>query len=223
MTQWRSLWRWLAGGFAAAVLLLGLATGLFRLLVPTLPQYEHEIEAWASDTLKVPVTLGGYDLRWTLSGPQLVFFDAELWTPDRSERVLHADGGAVRVSLLDLARGKLRLSKLVLSGAEIAIDRDAAGEWRVLGRELPAMSGAGGTSVLPRGELELRDATVIVSDGQGPPLRLSGVRLSFERGNDYLRLDGALDLPERSDGHVEVVVQTDAGQLERWQLYVRGE
>jgi uncharacterized protein (TIGR02099 family) len=223
MMRWRSLWRWVAGGFAAIVLLLGLATGLFRLLVPTLPQYEHEIEAWASDALKVPVTLGSYDLRWTLEGPQLVFFDAELWTPDRSERVLHADGGAVRVSLIDLVRGKLRLSRLMLRGAQIEIDRDAAGEWRVLGRELPAMSGAGATSVLPRGELELRDATVIVSDGQEPPLRLSGVRFSFERGSDYLRLDGALDLPERSDGHLEVVVQTDAGQLERWQLYVRGE
>ena len=56
--RWRSVWRWLAGGFAAAVLLLGLATGLFRLLVPTLPQYEHEIEAWASDALKVPFCPG---------------------------------------------------------------------------------------------------------------------------------------------------------------------
>jgi uncharacterized protein (TIGR02099 family) len=223
MMRWRSLWRWLAGGFAAAVLLLGLATGLFRLLVPTLPQYEHEIEAWASDALNVPVTLGGYDLRWSLTGPQLVFFDADLWTPDRSERLLHADGGAVRVRLLDLLRGRLRPSSLVLRGAEIGIERDAAGEWRVLGRELPAASGAGARSVLPRGELELRDATVIVSDGRGPPLRLSGVRLSFERGSDYLRVDGALDLPERSDGHLEVVVQTDAGQLERWQLYLRGE
>jgi hypothetical protein len=51
----------MAGCFAAAVLLLGLATGLFRLLVPSLPQYERQIENFASDTLKVPVTLGSYD------------------------------------------------------------------------------------------------------------------------------------------------------------------
>src|SRR6185295_6020469 len=73
-----------------------------------------------------------------------------------------------------------------------------------------------------RGQLELQDASVIVSDGQGPPLRFGGVRLNFEGGSDYLRLDGALDLPEQSGGHLEVVVQTDAGDFEHWQLYVRG-
>lgn len=223
MKLWRGLWRWLAGSFAVAVLLLGLATGLFRVLVPTLPQYQRDIEAWASAALKVPVTLGSYDLRWSLTGPQLVFFDAELWTPDHSERVLHADGGAVRLSLVDLARGRLRPASLVLRGVEITIERDAVGDWRVLGRELHAVSGAGATSVLPRGQLELQDATVIISDGQGAPVRLSGVRLNFEGGSDYLRLDGALDLPEQSDGHLEVVVQTDAGNFERWQLYVRSE
>jgi uncharacterized protein (TIGR02099 family) len=221
MKLWRNLWRWLAGSFAAAILLLGLATGLFRLLVPTSPQYQHQLEAWASATLKVPVTLGSYDLRWSLTGPQLVFFDAELWTPDHQERVLHADGGAVKLSLVDLLRGRVRPGSLVLRGAEITIDRDAEGDWRVLGRELHGPGGTGG-SILPRGQLELQDASVIVSDGQGPALRFSGVRLNFEGGSDYLRLDGALDLPEQSGGHLEVVVQTDAGDFEHWQLYVRG-
>jgi uncharacterized protein involved in outer membrane biogenesis len=80
--------------------------------------------------------------------------------------VLHADGGAVKLSLIDLLRGHLRLGSLMLRGAEITIERDAAGDWRVLGRELPAVSGASGTSVLPHGELELQDAVVIVSDGR---------------------------------------------------------
>ena len=220
---WRSMWRWMAASFAAVVILLGLATGLFRLLAPSLPQYHADIEAWASDALKVSVKLGSYDLRWSLSGPQLVFVDAELWTPDRSERVLHADDGVVRLSLVDLLRGQVRPASLMLRGAEITIDRDAQGNWRVLGRELPAVSGAGGSSVLPRGQLELRDATVIVSDGRGVPLQLSGVRLNLDRGSDYLRLDGGLDLPAPAAGHVDVVVQTDAGESERWQLYVRGE
>jgi uncharacterized protein (TIGR02099 family) len=221
---WRSVWRWIAAGFAAAVILLGLATGLFRLFTPSLPQYHDDIEAWASEALKVPVTVRSFDLRWNLSGPQLVFSDAALWTPDRSERVLQADSGIVRLSILDLARGKIRPASLMLRGAMISIERDPDGDWRVLGRELPAAGGGeGGSSFLPRGHLELRDATVAVFDGRGAPLFFRGVRLNLDRGSDYLRLDGALDLPAPESGHLATVVQTDAGELERWQLYVRGE
>lgn len=222
MAAWRGVWRWTAGTFAAAVLLLGLATGLFRLLVPLLPQYQAQLEAWASAALEVPVTLGSYDLRWKLAGPQLEFYDADLWTPDRSERLLHADGGAVRLSLVDLARGRVRVSGLVLRGAQINIERGPDGDWRVLGREVRAVSGTGESSVLPRGRLVLRDATVTIDDSRGPPLRLADVQLELERSDDALRLNGALDLPDQRNGHLQLVLQTLPGEGDRWEAELHG-
>ena len=43
----RTLWKWLAATFSIVVILLAIGIGLFRLLLPMIPQYHERIETFA--------------------------------------------------------------------------------------------------------------------------------------------------------------------------------
>ena len=50
--------------FAGILILLAVIVGLFRLMLPRLPEYQEEIKGWASDAIGVEVeifTAGSYD------------------------------------------------------------------------------------------------------------------------------------------------------------------
>ena len=63
---------------AAMVILLALAVGLFRLLLPQLPEYQENIKTWANAAIGMQVEFDDMAARWRLSGPELSFRDAEL-------------------------------------------------------------------------------------------------------------------------------------------------
>ncbi len=75
--------RLLARSIAVCVIGLALLVGVFRLALPLAPNYHAQIEVWAGRALDVRVILSEVDARWPLlSGPELVFEDAALWSPD---------------------------------------------------------------------------------------------------------------------------------------------
>ena len=61
---------------AAMVIVLAIAVGIFRLMLPRLPEYQEEIKAWASNAIGMSVEFTGMNARWRLSGPELSFFGA---------------------------------------------------------------------------------------------------------------------------------------------------
>ena len=76
----RKLIKGLAYGAAAIVIVLAIAVGIFRLMLPRLPEYQEEIKAWASSAIGMRVEFAGMNARWRLSGPELSFFEAGLGT-----------------------------------------------------------------------------------------------------------------------------------------------
>ena len=54
--------RFLAYLAAGIVILLAIAVGLFRLLLPRLPEYQDEIKAWASQAIGMEVQFSGKDI-----------------------------------------------------------------------------------------------------------------------------------------------------------------
>ena len=97
MSVLRSIWKLTAGLFAAVVILLALAIGLFRLLLPLSPQYQDEIEAWASDFLKAPVEIDTLDARWRLGGPELVIEGGRVMD-DAGSPMLEIERGSVGIN-----------------------------------------------------------------------------------------------------------------------------
>ena len=73
----QKLIKYLAYLGAALVIMLAVAVGIFRLMLPRLPEYQDEIKAWASAAIGIQVEFSAMNARWRLSGPELNFFDAE--------------------------------------------------------------------------------------------------------------------------------------------------
>ena len=63
---------------AALVIFLALAVGLFRLMLPRLPEYQEEIKDWANAAIGMQVEFADMNARWRLSGPELTFQSAQL-------------------------------------------------------------------------------------------------------------------------------------------------
>ena len=87
----QKLIKYLAYLGAALVIVLAVAVGIFRLMLPRLPEYQEEIKAWASTAIGMQVNFSAMSARWRLSGPELNFFDAELANPGATESILAAD------------------------------------------------------------------------------------------------------------------------------------
>ena len=58
---------------AGTVIVLAIAVGIFRLMLPRLPEYQYEIKDWASAAIGLDFQFSGMNARWRLSGPELSF------------------------------------------------------------------------------------------------------------------------------------------------------
>jgi hypothetical protein len=81
----QKLIKYLANIGAALVIVLAIAVGIFRLMLPQLPEYQEEIKGWASAAIGMQVEFSGMNARWRFSGPELSFFNAELVSPGATE------------------------------------------------------------------------------------------------------------------------------------------
>ena len=193
----RRLRNWLTAGFAAVIIALALAVGLFRVLAPQLPEHRAQIEAWASEAIGLPVSVGRLDARWRLHGPELVFIDAHILSPDRTATVVRAASGSVGISLWRLAlQRELALARLSLTGAHIGLERDRDGRLRLLGLDRPP-AGGWPLDALPEARLELRDAELSYQDSitARGPWRFTRLDVRVARDGDAIRAEGSLELP----------------------------
>jgi uncharacterized protein (TIGR02099 family) len=126
--------RFLAYLAAGIVILLAIAVGLFRLLLPRLPEYQDEIKAWASQAIGMEVQFSGMNARWGLSGPQLEFYNARLVRGTTPARVIAADQVSVGVALTRLLLdGTLVVNRVGVRNTTIEVRQLPDGRWWVQG------------------------------------------------------------------------------------------
>ena len=119
---------------AGVVILLAIAVGLFRLLLPRLPEYQDEIKAWASAAIGVQVEFTGMDARWGLRGPELKFYGAELIRPDNDIRLVAAREVGVGVSLMRLMIDRtLVVDTVTIADTSVELRRTVDGSWQIQG------------------------------------------------------------------------------------------
>lgn len=153
----RKLIQGLAYSGAAVVIILAIAVGIFRLMLPRLPEYQDEIKGWASAAIGMEVEFSGMNARWRLSGPELSFFDAGLNQLESGESILKAEEVSVGVGLFRLITDReLVVDRVSIRNSAIDLRQDENGAWLLQGipvetdRLVPAYAGANqGLAVLP--------------------------------------------------------------------------
>ncbi|MEM8982533.1 MAG: YhdP family protein [Pseudomonadota bacterium] len=120
--------RWLAYIGAALIVLLAIAVGLFRLLVPELPEYREEIERRVSAVVGLDVTFASVDARWRLHGPELIGRSVVVTDPTDASVLITADEIVVGASVTQLVwRQQVVINRFALDRVRLDIRRDETG------------------------------------------------------------------------------------------------
>ncbi len=190
---------YLAGGL---VILLAIAVGLFRLFLPTLPEYQDDIKEWASAAIGLSVEFSGMDARWGLSGPEIKFYDAELMSPDNTTRIVAANEVSVGIGLARLIfDGQLAPDQVAVRETSIEVRQLENGEWWIQGNPLdqllPERSGSTNGDI---GRIEVVGEDIellFLQPGDERPKRFLVSSFLARRDDVRLLVDATVELPQK--------------------------
>jgi uncharacterized protein (TIGR02099 family) len=192
--------RHLATVAAVGVILLAIAVGAFRLLLPQLPAYEREIKGWAQDALGLTVDFSRLDARWGLQGPELTFFDAQVGGLGNAQ-LLAVQRASVGVSLSRLIRNReLLVDQFTLAGTDVLLERRADGSFAIQQQSLDPRAGVGGfdLSKIPPFQVLVRDSRIrYVDHTRGAAVwEFGDAQVELQRKADRVLLTVEASLPE---------------------------
>lgn len=197
----RQLLRWLLGSLVAFAIVVGLLFATFGFIVGRVPEYRVQLQDWIGERSGLIVEFRTLSARLRLYGPELVFDDAVVRTPDRTRTLFVARRGSVGFDLWNsIANGRLTAGRFALDAPEIGLIRTREGKIQLLGqsalpeRDIKPIS----LEYLPTGRFVVHDAVVSFRDeitGRGP-WSLSGVSFDLARSSDSLEVHGSASLPE---------------------------
>lgn len=193
-----------AGG---VVVLLAIAVGLFRLLLPRLPEYQDDIKEWASAAIGLSVEFSGMDARWGLSGPEVEFYDAELISTDNFARIIAAKEVSVGVGLMQLIfKGKPVVDRVSVRDTTLEIRQQADGEWWIQGKPINELvpkrvagTATGGSPI----EIVGKDIRVqFLRPGDERPKNFMVSSFLLKRDDRRIAIQAEIDLPKDLGRHV---------------------
>lgn len=184
------------------LLLIAAVLGAFGIVVGRVPEYRVQVQEWVSDRAGLDVEFRALSARLRFFGPELVFEDAVVRTPDRSQVLATAQRGSVGFDIWSSIRnGQLSAGRFALYSPQIALIRTREGRIQLLGQSaLPERNGSEPIAIeqLPTGQFTVVDAVVSFRDevtGRGP-WSMSGVSFELARTTDAIELRGGASLPE---------------------------
>ena len=212
MSSWRSRLkrarRWLAGAFAALVILLAVAMALGQLLLPLLAHYPDRVAALLSERLHQPVSVRTVQGHWQGSGPLLSVSGLRIGSGEDALRLPEAE---LKVDFGAWIKRDRRWLELRLDGAVAHLEIDAGGTWHVSGVDLGRGAGIGGTEQLadlPVGLL-LRHLELVVRDQrQQRTINLQVPALRVLTRNNELHLGGQVMQPGGGE-HIDFAARFD--------------
>ena len=191
--------KWLLACGAAAVVLIALTFGAFGVVVSRVPEYRVQLQNWINERSGLSVEFKTLSARLRLYGPELVFDQAVVRTPDGARTLATARRGSVAFDLWSSIRNaRLTAGRFVLESPEIGLIRTQEGRIQLLGQSaLPERDKPFALEQLPTGRFHVRNAVVSFRDaitGRGP-WSLSGVNFDVTRNSSLLELHGDASLP----------------------------
>lgn len=191
--------KWLLGLTAGAAVLLGLTFVAFGIVVSRVPEYRVQLQSWINERSGLSVEFKTLSARLRLYGPELVFDQAVVRTPDGARILATARRGSVGFDLWSsLRNARLTAGRFSLESPEIGLIRTQEGRIQLLGQSaLPERDKPFALEELPTGRFHVRNAVVSFRDaitGRGP-WSLSGVNFDVTRNSTLLELHGDASLP----------------------------
>lgn len=197
----RKFLKWLFGTLVVLAIVVGLLFATFGFIVGRVPEYRVQLQEWIGERSGLIVEFRTLSARLRLYGPELVFDDAVVRTPDRTRTLFVSKRGSVGFDLWNsIANGRLTAGRFALDAPEIALIRTREGKIQLLGqsalpeREIKPIA----LEQLPTGRFVVHNAVVSFRDeitGRGP-WSLSGVSFDLTRSSDSMELQGAASLPK---------------------------
>jgi len=226
----KRLTKYLAYLAAAIVILLAVAVGLFRLMLPRLPEYQEEIKEWAKAAVGMQVEFAGMNARWRLSGPEVNFYNAKLMRPDGSGVLLSVDELSVGVGLMRLLVDReLVVDRVVISDTSLDLRQSDDGAWIIQGVPVDGLIRTGGDMSEGGGATVNVIARNIDLDfwprGTAEPIELAVEQLEVRRDDVQLNIEVTVELPDDLGPRIEASAnqrlgdKTDGGV---WQIFVEG-
>jgi uncharacterized protein (TIGR02099 family) len=198
--------KWLLGIAGAALLIIGLTFAGFGFVVSRVPEYRVQLQNWLNERSGLAVEFKTLSARLRLYGPELVFRDAVVRTPDGTRVLATARRGSVGFDLWNsIGTARLTAGRFSLESPEIGLIRTKEGRIQLLGQSaLPERTDVRPFALeqLPTGRFHVLNAVVSFRDeitGRGP-WSLSGVSFDVTRDSNLLELRGDASLP-RTLGH----------------------
>ncbi len=215
-----------AGG--GLVIVLAIAVGLFRLLLPKLPAYQEDIKRWADAAIGMQVEFSSMNARWRLNGPELNFYDATLTSPDSEERLIDAREISVGVSLARLLVDRqLVVDRILVRRTSLDIRRTSDGEYSIQGIAVDDLAGLLPAKTDNAGDIDFvgQDITIRYQqeDATGNSFHIGLVEISRE--DEELRIEASFDLPDEFGRRLDVSLDQRLDGGERgaaWQVFVDG-
>jgi uncharacterized protein (TIGR02099 family) len=229
MSRPRKILKWLLGTLVVLAIVVGLLFVMFGFIVGRVPEYRVQLQDWIGERSGLIVEFRTLSARLRFYGPELVFDDAVVRTPDRTRTLFVARRGSVGFDLwTSIANGRLTGGRFALEAPEIALIRTEEGKIQLLGqsalpeREIKPIS----LEQLPTGRFVVHDAVVSFRDaitGRGP-WSLSGVNFELARSTDSMKLNGTASLPPalgqelKFSGTAEGALQDSSELLSRFNV-----
>jgi uncharacterized protein (TIGR02099 family) len=199
--RWRRPLKWLLITVAMVIVLVASLLGAFGIVVGRVPEYRVQVQDWLSDRTGLVVEFRSLSARLRLFGPELVFDDAVVRTPDRQQVLAAAKRGSVGFDIWNsLRNGQLSAGRFSLRSPQISLIRTREGRIQLLGQgTLPERPQSEPVAIgqLPTGRFKVTDAIVNFRDeftGRGP-WSMSGVSFTLVRSTDSIQLAGKASLP----------------------------
>lgn len=226
----RRLIKFFAYAAAVVMILLAIAVGLFRLFLPRVPEYQDEIKSRVSAAIGMEVEFSGMDARWGLSGPELEFYDVELFRADSGVRIVAAEEVRVGVGLMRLLfEQALVVDHLVVRDTSFDIHQNEDGSFRIQGLSVEELLDFKGieAKTLPNIEIIGEDIEVrFIQPGDERPHFFAIPSVSVSIDQKRIAVDADIRLPEELGRQLSVsATQVLAGPVDErsWNVTVDAE
>jgi len=196
------LWRWLAGTVAALAVLSVLVVVGLKVAFDRLPEYQQRVAVLVREATGLRLSFDSLDARIGLYGPEIYFAGARVVDPDGEVLVTATSGRASLAPLRSLWFRRVEIGRIVLESARLNLLIFPDRHIELVGQSgftrPPAEPGRPFTlDRVPRGTLEIRDATLAFRDlgPGGTAWEVTSVDIEMRRRGGTIGLRGDVALP----------------------------